>query len=467
MYGPGRITPSLRLLALLLSLPLLAHASGPVTGNVTNRTVGKPSAGDTVTLLKLTTGMEEVISTTTDAHGHFKLDVPDDAMHLIRVTHDKASYFAPLQPTTHDVTVDVYDAAPVVAGVSTTVQELHVETSADKLQVVEVIQVTNQSQPAKTQFGPKGYDFYLPPNAHIVRTVAMRDQLPVPATATPVGDANHYTFIFPIRPGETQFGIFYDLPYNGKAEIPLHIVQPVATLAVLLPPSVTFKSGRGANFAQQAASADNGNAQTWTATQIAGDSTLSFSISGTGSLQPQGPAQGSTPGGGAPAEAGAPSGGADPGQAATADTRPGGGLGNPLDPNGDRDPWGKYKWFILGGFVLLLAIGAGFMLRAPSGTDGAQAGSAQNPVYASPLQPHRPAAPISSDQHILSAMKEELFALETERLQKHISEDEYLEHKAALEAVLRRALNRSSNAAAGQPDKADKSSGPTTPTGAA
>jgi len=438
-----------------------------VTGNVTNRTVGKPSAGDSVTLLKLTTGMEEISSTTTDARGHFSINVPDDAMHMIRVTHDKASYYAPLQPTTHDVTVDVYDAAPKVEGVTTTVQELHIEASADKLQVVEVIQVTNQSQPAKTQFGPKGYDFYLPPNAHIVRTVAMRDQLPVPATATPVGDPNHYTFIFPVRPGETQFGIFYDLPYKGKAEIPLHIVEPVATLAVLLPPSVTFKPGRGVNFTQQPASADNGNSQTWTATQVAGDTTLSFSISGTGSLQPQGPAQGSTPGGGAPAEASAP-GAADPSQAATADTRPGGGLGNPLDPNGDRDPWGKYKWFILGGFVLLLAGGAGLMMRAPSaGHASASSGTTQNPVYASATQVYRPAAPVSAEQHTLSAMKEELFTLETERLQKHISEEEYLEHKAALEAVLRRALSRSGNATPGTADKTDKPSGPSNPTGAA
>jgi hypothetical protein len=39
-------------------------------------------------------------------------------------------------------------------------------------------------------------------------------------------------------------------------------------------------------------------------------------------------------------------------------------------------------------------------------------------------------------------MKEELFALETDRLQGRLSETEYLEQKAALEVVLRRALLR-------------------------
>jgi hypothetical protein len=383
-------------------------------------------------------------------------------MHLIRVTHDKAAYFAALPPNTHDVTVDVFDAAPEVAGVSTSVQELHVEATADKLQIVEVIQVTNASQPARTQFGPKGFDFYLPPDAHILRAVAMRDQLPVTTSATPVsGDPNHYTFIFPIRPGETQFGIFYDLPYTGKATIPLHIVRPVTTLAVLLPQTIKFTSGRGANFAQQPASAESGGAQTWTATQIAGDSTLSFSISGSGSLPQQGPTGGGASGSSAPAgpEAGAAP-AADPSQAATNDTRPGGGLGNPLDPNGDRDPWGKYKYWILGGLILLLAAGAGFMLRAPTNQAGTQSGS--NP--ASPNYAPHPTAPVSIEQQTMSTLKEELFSLETERLQQRITEQEYQEHKAALELVLRRALSRSGNAGSGP---ANTASGPSTPTGAA
>jgi hypothetical protein len=44
-------------------------------------------------------------------------------------------------------------------------------------------------------------------------------------------------------------------------------------------------------------------------------------------------------------------------------------------------------------------------------------------------------------------MKEELFALETDRLQGRLSENEYVEQKAALEVVLRRALSRGEHAA--------------------
>jgi hypothetical protein len=44
-------------------------------------------------------------------------------------------------------------------------------------------------------------------------------------------------------------------------------------------------------------------------------------------------------------------------------------------------------------------------------------------------------------------MKEELFALETDKLQGKLTESEYVEQKAALEVVLRRALLRGDRAA--------------------
>ena len=48
---------------------------------------------------------------------------------------------------------------------------------------------------------------------------------------------------------------------------------------------------------------------------------------------------------------------------------------------------------------------------------------------------------------LLAAMKDELFALETDRLQGRLTENEYVEQKAALEVVLRRALQRGERAA--------------------
>jgi len=51
-------------------------------------------------------------------------------------------------------------------------------------------------------------------------------------------------------------------------------------------------------------------------------------------------------------------------------------------------------------------------------------------------------ATAAGSDSLLAAMKEELFALETDRLKGKLTESEYVEQKAALEVVLRRALAR-------------------------
>lgn len=71
-----------------------------ITGIVTNKTTNKPAAGDDVVLIRLAQGMQEAARTKTDSHGNFTLNVPDNGMHLVRVTHDKAEYFRPAPPGT-------------------------------------------------------------------------------------------------------------------------------------------------------------------------------------------------------------------------------------------------------------------------------------------------------------------------------------------------------------------------------
>jgi hypothetical protein len=53
--------------------------------------------------------------------------------------------------------------------------------------------------------------------------------------------------------------------------------------------------------------------------------------------------------------------------------------------------------------------------------------------------------PPSHHTQLLHILKEELFALETDRLQDRISEPDYTAQKSALELILRRALSRTSN----------------------
>ena len=393
---------------------------------VTNRTTGKPAAGDDVVLIRLAQGMQESTRTKTDARGHFTLEVPDEGLHLIRVMHDKANYFRPAPPGTQSVEIDVYNAAAHVKGVSTEADVMRIQTdpSGNGLKVVENFFVKNESAPPMTQFSNDPFDFYLPEGAVVEGSAALAPGgMPVQAAPVPLQDKGHYTFLFPIRPGETRFQVSYHLPYSGKIDLQPKIATAVGTIAIMMPKSMKFTPMAGSPFTPVD---DEVNAQTFVARNVATTAPLAFTLTGTGQLprDTQNPDQGAQSGAQQPAANGSDV------VPATANTQPGKGLDNPLDPEGQRDPWGKYKWWILAGLILLLAAAAGVLLRKPA------------PLPAGAALPPEPER--TPQERTLLAIKEELFALETERLQNSISESDYITQKAALETVLRRALARKS-----------------------
>ena len=401
-----------------------------ITGVVTNKTTNRPAAGDDVVLIRLQQGMQEAARTKTDSHGRFTLDVPDQGLHLVRVTHDKANYFRPAPSGTQSVEVDVYNAAAKVKGVSGEADVMRIQTDASgkALHVVENFFVKNESNPPLTQFSDRPFVFYLPPGAVVEGSAALAPGgMPVQATPTPLGDPNHYAFIFPIRPGETRFQLTYRLPYSGSLKFSPRVGMPTDTIAVMMPKSMTFAGGGATPYS---AVTEETTAQTYVARNVAPSQPLDFTVSGIGQM-PRDTEAATTSGQGGPDASAGGGGGAAAGTAAT-DTRPGGGLGVPLDPEGTNDPWAKYKWWILGGLGLVMAAGAGFMLtgnqRAGSAPGGGRAVAAGDFAAGS--------------GSLLAAMKEELFTLETDRLQGRLTEQEYLEQKAALEVVLRRALLR-------------------------
>jgi 5-hydroxyisourate hydrolase-like protein (transthyretin family) len=395
-----------------------------ISGTVTNKTTNKPAAGDDVVLIRLAQGMQEASRTTTDSKGRFTLEVPngDNGMHLIKVTHDKANYFRPAPPGTQSVEVEVFTAAPKVEGISSEANVLRLQTdeSGKSLRVVENFFVKNESNPPKTQFSDRAFEFFLPESAVIEGSAALGPGgMPVQASPVPLGEPNHFAFIFPIRPGETRFQITYHLPYSGSFKFSPRMVMPTDTIAVMMPKSMKFDGGPASSFTPVT---EETTAQTFVARNVVPSQMLNFTVSGTGQLPRD---QAATTAGSGGEQQGDTS--AQVGGSAAADTRPGGGLGNPLDPEGTNDPWAKYKWWILGGLGLLLAGGAGILMKGNTGV-------AAQPIVVD-------STPVGSNA-LLAAMKEELFVLETDKLQGRLSETEYQAQKSALETVLRRALVR-------------------------
>jgi hypothetical protein len=399
----------------------VAAQAATVTGTVTNKTDNKPASGDDVVLIAFQQGMQEAARTKTDAHGHYSIDIPDNNMHLIRVDHEKAAYFEPVPPGTTTVNIDVYDVAAKVEGVSTEADVMRIEAGPQGLHVIQNYFVKNASNPPRTQFSTKAYEVYLPPDVKIEASAAMGPQgMPVSSSPMPQGDAGHYAFVFPVRPGETRFQLSYTLPYDGSSyKFTPKVALPTENVAVMLPKSMGFE---GPDF--QAADVEDG-AQTYLAKNVKPSQALAFTVSGTGAMPRDAGQQ---------QQAGAAQGGDDgSGQSVTAanDTRPGGGLGNPIDT---PDPLQKYKWWILSGLALLLVIAAAFFLRAKP-AELVAAGPVVSPLVPTPT-------PANTRGSLLDGLKDELFSLETERLEGKLSEAEYAEQKAALEQVLKRALAR-------------------------
>jgi hypothetical protein len=97
---------------------------------------------------------------------------------------------------------------------------------------------------------------------------------------------------------------------------------------------------------------------------------------------------------------------------------------------------------------VLLAVVAAFLLRKPAGVPAGAAVGPAAPVpqaaAAAPSYASHVATSVGKNGALLAVLKDELFALESEKLSGTIDAGEYAEQKAALEVVLKRALKRTS-----------------------
>jgi hypothetical protein len=427
-------------LATVLLLVCSASAE-TLTGKVTNGTNDKPSAGDDVVLIKLAQGMQEAGRTKTDAKGNFSLNVDNlSEPRLVRVNHQGVNYFQPAPPGTNSVNLQVYDVAKKLEGISTTVDVMRFQAQNGQLQVLELFAVQNNSKPPRSQMSDNNYEFHLPPGAQVDTSLAKAPGgQPVNSAPVPLDKKGRYTFVFPLRPGETQFEVGYHLPYSGQAKIDPKPLVAQQHFVVMLPKQMQFKADNSARFQNMP---DESGANVQVATAVQPGEALGFTVSGTGVLASENDQGGQ--------------GGGMGGAQTTTDSRPGGGLGPPTEAPGPLDQW---KWYILGGFVALLGFGAIYMVTrqssvavparaaAPRADNGGKtpAGTTARSAVARTASGAAAAAPAPAQDHssmLLQALKEELFQLEVERQQGKISAPEYEKAKAALDQTLQRALTR-------------------------
>ena len=440
----------------------MAHAA-TVTGTVNNKTTGKPSAGDSVVLVDVQAGMADAGSATTDAHGHYSLQTPGQGAYLVRVNHQGGTYFIAAPQGSAPGDVNVYDVAAKVDGVGVDADMILAEAGGGTLRIQERYLVRNTSLPPKAQFSSNTFEFVIPQDAILDGASATRPGgLGTNTRPVSLGQRGHYTINIPIQPNlgekETLFELQYHIPYGGKYTFSPQPQMPTDNLVVYVPKGMNFAAAKGTAFQPVQ---EDPRVQTFAMKAVHPGQGVAFTVSGEGQMprEAQQAAGGPQMGGGQMGGGG--SAGADLGtEASGLGGRPGGGIGNPIDT---PDPLSKYKWWLLGLMALLLAGAAAILLRrqgvglaaalpgmpAPPRTDAAEAGSS-SAIHAVPAAaggPTPPAAqsvtPSAGNANLLDSLKDELFAIESDKLNGKLSAAEYAQVKAGLEALLKRALTKS------------------------
>ncbi len=427
-------------LAVLLMIGAASVAAQTISGTVTNGTTGKAAAGDEVILINLGNGMEVAANTKADSTGKFSFTLKDGpgGRHLIRAVHQGVTYHQMAPPGVNNVEVSVYDVAKSVPGIQVTADVMRFQTDSNSLQGIRLFAVNNASSPAKTQMNDHNFEFYLPPGAKIEQAQAKAPNgQPIEAEAAPQTEKNRYAIVFPLRPGETQFQIQFTMPYSGEIKIDPKLLAPAEHMVVVLPKSIQFTADNASAF-QSMQDPSQSDTMVEVVQQAQPGQKLAFTLKGTGTINESSQQ----------VAAGAAQ------QQQGMSNRPGGGLGAPIDT---PDPLQQYRWYILGGFVLVLGAGGWYVTTRKASPATAAAGSAPAaPAKAAPPRTKGTAAAAAPVQPVpqatngagaktsmlLEALKEEMFQLEMERRQGKVTQAEYEKAKAALDQTLDRALKR-------------------------
>jgi hypothetical protein len=388
--------------------------------------------------------MEIAANTKADSNGRFSFTLAaGTGPHLIRAVHQGVTYHQIAPPGTSSVDVKVFDVATKVTGLTMTADVIRFQADSGTMQGVRLFVVDNASSPPRAQMNDHNFEFYLPPGAKVQQVQARAPNgQPISAETVPQAEKNRYAIAFPLRPGETQFQLEFTLPYSGEIMIDPKLLYPAKHFVVVLPKTMQFKAAHPPTF-ESVKDPTQGDNTMEVAKETKPGQPLAFTLRGNGIIpeppaevassadqlqnQPQGQPQDQPPVQGR-------------------DNRPGGGLGAPIDA---PDALQQYRWPILGGFAVLLAIGGWVVTKRQPATSPAATISVKGSDNQAALRPTMPVAPASTtgspaarSSMLLEALKEELFQLEIEKKQGKITPEDYEKARAALDQTLERALKR-------------------------
>ncbi len=242
-----RISVSLAFAGLLLS----AAANAAVDGVVTNGTSGKPQAGATVTLFQPTQqGPQFIDSVKTDAGGKFSItkEIPPGGAGplLLQAVYGGVQYNKTLPPgtPTTGVEIPVYESSKQQGGAKIGLHVMLIEPNGTNLGVAESYQFQNDGKTTWNDPDNGTLRFSLPPEAggKVEVNVLAPGGLPIRRAADPAGKPNTFKVDFPIKPGQSEVRLEWQMPLANPGVLDGTVLAKGAPdIKIVAPAGVTLK----------------------------------------------------------------------------------------------------------------------------------------------------------------------------------------------------------------------------------
>lgn len=228
----------------LLLAALAVPASAAVDGTVVNRTIGKPQPGVTVTLFKLSAGMEPAGSVKADEQGRFRLPQDVQGPSLLQAAFQGVTYNHMLQPgaPASGVNLEVFEASSQPGAAKLGQHFLIFQPAESQLTVTEGFVFNNAGNTTYNDPERGTLRFMLPKGAASVRVQATAPNgMPLERPAGKTAQAGVYKVDFAVKPGETRFEVNYTLPYTPPVQFESRLLYPDIPTSLVAPPGVEIK----------------------------------------------------------------------------------------------------------------------------------------------------------------------------------------------------------------------------------
>ncbi len=230
-------------------------AQAAVDGSVTNGTTGKPQAGATVTLFQPTQqGPQFIDSVKTDAAGKFTItkEIPAGSPPgplLLQAVYDGVQYNQMLTPGTPTTGVDipVYDSSKQPGGTKISQHVMLIEPTGGTMVVSENYMFENDGKTTWNNPETGTLQFALPEAAggKVEVNVLAPGGLPIRRAADPAGKPNTFKVDFPIKPGESEIRMEWQMPFTSPGVFEDAILAKGAPDLKLLAPVGVTLTGEG------------------------------------------------------------------------------------------------------------------------------------------------------------------------------------------------------------------------------